>query len=113
MLRLLIDAPTFLTSDRPIIRTNGLAQKGGHIALPIGPRLLFIGSHDTDFLDALLHADQTCLVKECNRQIVEGASRFVYGVDQSQLRFVQNRFGKSPQPRPMEGIVKRQRDGVE
>lgn len=37
-----VDVPAcchpLLTSDRPVIRTNGLARKGGHIALPIGPR---------------------------------------------------------------------------
>jgi hypothetical protein len=105
-----LHAPAFLTSDRPVICTNGLRQKGGHIALPIGPRLLFIASHDTDFLNALLRADQRGLVKECNRQIVEGASRFVYGFDQSQLRFINNRFGRSPQPRLMETIIQHRRE---
>lgn len=103
-------APAFLTSDRPIIRTHSLDKKGDHIALPIGPRLLFIASHDRDFLDAVLRADQKGLVKECNRQVVEGASRFVYGVDERQTRFIQNRFGKSPQPRLMERIVQRRRE---
>jgi len=105
-----VDAPAFLTSDRPVIRTNGLAKKGGHVALPIGPRLLFIASHDNDFLNALLRADQTDLVKECNRQVVESASRFVYGADQSQLRFIQNRFGRTPQPRLMESIVRQRQE---
>lgn len=39
-------APLLLTSDRPAIRTNGLDSNGSHIALPIGPRFLFIASHD-------------------------------------------------------------------
>ena len=106
-------APRYLTSDRPIIRTNGLAQKGGHIALPIGPRLLFIASHDNELLEGVRKADQVALVKECNRQVVEGATRFVYGIDVSQLRFIQNRFGKTPQPRLMEGIVERRRQKIE
>ncbi|WP_018239457.1 DUF4238 domain-containing protein [Ensifer sp. BR816] len=105
-------APMLLTSDRPIIRTDSLAGAGGHIALPIGPRLLFIGSHDTNFLKSILKADQVALVKECNRQVVESAARFVYGLDESQRRFVENRFGKSPQPRLMESIVQRRRDSV-
>lgn len=104
------DAPLYLTSDRPIIRTNGLSQKGGHIALPIGPKLLFIASHDAELLEGIRKADQVALVKECNRQVVEGASRFVYGFDDRQLRFIKNRFGKSPQPRLMTGIVQRRRD---
>lgn len=106
-------APRYLTSDRPIIRTNGLSQNGGHLALPIGPRLLFIASHDIELLERVRNADQVALVKECNRQIVEGATRFVYGIDASQLRFIQNRFGRTPQPRLMEGIVERRRQKIE
>ncbi|SDB74240.1 Protein of unknown function [Agrobacterium fabrum] len=99
-------APLLLTSDRPVIRTNGLDSNGSHIALPIGPRFLFIASHDADFLRGLLRADQTALVKECNGQIVEGAVRFVFASDERQTRFVMNRFGKQPQPRVMESIVR-------
>ena len=105
-------APTYLTSDRPVIRTNGLAQKGGHLALPIGPRLLFIASHDTELLENVRKADQVGLVKECNRQVVESASRFVYGIDDQQFRFIENRFGKTPQPRLMQGIVERRRQKI-
>ncbi|MDQ0318972.1 hypothetical protein QO002_001110 [Pararhizobium capsulatum DSM 1112] len=106
-------APLLLTSDRPVIRTNGLISERGHIALPIGPRLLFIASHDTRFLRDLLRADQTGLVKECNRQVVEGAVRFVFAADESQARFIENRFGNEPQPRLMEQIIHRRRTAEE
>ncbi|WP_246648211.1 DUF4238 domain-containing protein [Rhizobium laguerreae] len=102
-------APRLLTSDRPVIRSNSLKGDQGHIALPIGPRLLFIASHDTCFLNGLLRADQTRLLKECNRQVVEGAVRFVYAVDEGQTRFIENRFGLSPQPRLIEQIIDRRR----
>lgn len=98
-------APLLLTSDRPVLRTNSLYRDGDHIALPIGPRFLFIASHDEEYLRDLLRFDQTVLVKECNRQIVEGAVRFVFASDERQKRFVENRFGRQPQPRPMESIV--------
>ncbi len=104
-------APLLLTSDRPVLRTNSLNRAGDHIALPIGPRLLFIASHDEKYLEDLLRLDQTMLVKECNRQIVEGAVRFVFASDEKQRRFVENRFGKHPQPRPMESIVGSLRKG--
>lgn len=98
-------APPLLTSDRPVIRTNGLDSAGSHIALPIGPRFLFIASHDTQFLQGLLKANQTELVKECNRQVVGSAVRFVFASDERQKPFIENRFGKQPQPRLMESIV--------
>jgi uncharacterized protein DUF4238 len=99
------EAPTLLTSDRPILRTSSIKGPQGHTALPIGPRLLFIASPDADFLGQLIKADRVGLAKEVNRQVVEGATRFVYGVDDKQIRFVQNRFGKTPQPRLMESLI--------
>lgn len=107
-----VDAPRLLTSDRPVIRSYPLDENGGHIALPIGPRLLFIASHDPDFLKGVLRADRRGLVKECNRQVVEGALRFVYGDDERQARFVQNRLGKDPQPRLMEQLVEKRREAA-
>ncbi|MDQ0135684.1 hypothetical protein J2T08_003605 [Neorhizobium galegae] len=104
-----IAGPRLLTSDRPVIRSNNLNGEKGHIALPIGPRLLFIASHDLRFLNDLLRTDQTGLVKECNRQVVEGAVRFIYASDAKQARFIQNRFGNQPQPRLMEQIIGRRR----
>ena len=100
------EAPTLLTSDRPILRTSNIKGPQGHTVLPIGPRLLFIASPDADFLKQVLKADQVGLAKEVNRQVVEGATRFVYGVDDKQIRFVQNCFGKTPQPRLMESLIK-------
>ncbi|MGR9293659.1 DUF4238 domain-containing protein (plasmid) [Rhizobium leguminosarum] len=102
-------APRLLTSDRPVIRSTSLKGEKGHVALPIGPRLLWIASHDMRFLNDLLRTDQTRLVKECNRQIVEGAVRFVWSADESQTRFIENRFGLSPQPRLIEQIIDRRR----
>jgi hypothetical protein len=104
-----LHAPGLLTSDRPVIRSHSLKGEQGHIALPIGPRLLFIGSHDTRFLSEVLRLDQTALVKECNRQVVESAVRFVWAADERQDRFIGNRFGKAPQPRLIEQIIDRRR----
>jgi Protein of unknown function (DUF4238) len=103
-------APTFLTSDRPVIRTASLHGAGAHIALPISPRLLFIATPDTGILDSVLKAHQIKLVKEINCQIVEGAQRFVYGCDDSQSRFIKNHFGVNPQPRLVEQILRKTPD---
>lgn len=102
-------APRLLTSDRPVIRSHNLKGDNGHIGLPIGPRLLFVASHDTRFLNGLLRSDHTALVKECNRQVVEGAVRFIWSGDERQDRFIRNRFGKAPQPRLIEQIIDRRR----
>ncbi|MCT7376327.1 DUF4238 domain-containing protein [Chelativorans salis] len=104
-------APTLLTSDRPVIRTP-LGAKDAHVVLPIGPRQIWIGGSDADFLEQVRLADPVRLVKEVNRQVVEGAKWYVWGADASHLRFVENRFGRNPQPRLMESVVARRRAAV-
>lgn len=106
-------APSDLTSDRPIIRTSNISGEEGHVAQPIGPRLLFIASPHPDFLDRVLRADAIGLVKEVNRQVVEGAQRFVSGSDESQARFIQNRFGRNRQPRFMDNILAGRRKALD
>lgn len=100
-----LNAPTLLTSDRPVLRTSNIKGPRGHVALPIGPRLLFIASLDAQFLEQVLEADQVGVVKEVNRQVVEGAVHYVYGADESQYRSIKDRFGKTPQPRFMEELL--------
>ncbi|GLQ37852.1 hypothetical protein GCM10007908_14720 [Rhizobium albus] len=101
-------APSLLTSDRPVIRTL-LAEKHAHVVLPIGPRSIWIGARDANFLEQTRLVDPVQLVKEINRQVVEGAKRYVWGADASHRRFVENRFGRNPQPRVIENVVGRRR----
>ncbi|MDQ0324579.1 hypothetical protein J2R99_000428 [Rhodopseudomonas julia] len=102
------DAPTLLTSDRPVICT-ALNDEDGHVILPLGPRLLWIGANDVAFIDQVRLGNPVGLVNEVNRQVVEGAKRYVWGADASQLRFVKDRFGRDPQPRHLESVVARRR----
>ena len=97
-------APSLLTSDRPVIRSASISSAGAHIALPIGPRLLFIATPHLDVLASIEKADQIKLVKDINLHVVRAASRFVYGGDDSQSRFIKNHFGSVPQPRIIENF---------
>lgn len=51
------------------------------------------------------------LAVECNSHIVEPAVKYVYGTDDRQLRFVQNRFGRTPQPRLIADMVAKSEKG--
>lgn len=93
--------PSFLTSDRPVIRNRGAAL---HFALPISPRQLFIAA-PSDVMTRILRMREIDLVKDSNRLVVEGAQRFVYGVDDAQKRFVFNRISNNRQPRVMEEML--------
>lgn len=89
---------TFLTSDRPVIRTNGLLIDGGHLALPIAPRKLFIAARDEEALRRLLTISKRQLVREVNRQVCDHAVKYVWGIDDSQLSYVKKHFATKEQP---------------
>ena len=84
---------TLLTSDRPIIMTNGLSELGSHLAIPIGPKTLFIASNQQMVVNEIAGRKPDHLITFVNDRIVKQARDFVLGVDDRQLRFVSNRFG--------------------
>jgi hypothetical protein len=83
-----------LTSDRPVIMSNGLSRPDAHIVLPIAPRRLFIATNDDETFRAISSTPADELAETVNNQVTQQAHKFVYGVDDSQLRFVANRLGK-------------------
>lgn len=83
-----------LTSDRPVIITSRLGQPDSHILLPIGPHRLFVAVQDrknSRWLRSRTHRDLVTLI---NKRVVGNANRLVYAGNESQTRFIFNRFGK-------------------
>ena len=74
--------------------TKGMSRPNSHLAMPIGPRLLFIAANDPQFADTLARRDPDKLVTAANNEIVRQARKFVWGLDDSQLRFVARRLGE-------------------
>jgi hypothetical protein len=87
---------SLLTSDRPLDMPHGLGEKNAYIALPIGPKMLFIAAHDDAYEKHVASADPTEVVKDVNQAVVHQAREFVWGIDDSQHRFVSNRMSKAP-----------------
>jgi uncharacterized protein DUF4238 len=83
-----------LTSDRPIIMSNGLGRPDAHIVLPISPRRLFIATKDEQTFQDIASTSVDVLARTVNNQVAQQAYTYVYGVDDKQLRFVANRLGK-------------------
>lgn len=100
----------FLTSDRPVAYTNVLGSDQSHVALPVGPRKLFIAANDRALIDAIRNAGEDALVTATNAATVGAADRYVYGSNDSQLRFVQNRMGKAKAPTLIERMQVIQRE---
>jgi hypothetical protein len=85
-----------LTSDRPIVMTNGLKQPDSHIVVPISPRKMFVAAHTRKKIDEINSMGADALAKTCNEVVVSQSHRFVYGTDDRQIRFVDNRLGREP-----------------
>ena len=85
----------FLTSDRPVVVTNGVNHPEGYIMLPISPTQLFVALNNIEMENRLRYADLRRLVNQVNDLITRQAQRFVYSIDERQLRFVENRLGRN------------------
>lgn len=92
-----------LTSDRPTIMTNGIRYSGSHIVLPISPAQIFVAAATRQGLielnGVLKHSDTP---KRLNDLVARQARRYVYGRDDAQLRFVENRLGQKIKCSPFE-----------
>jgi Protein of unknown function (DUF4238) len=93
---------TLLTSDRPIIMTNALVEPGAHLALPIGPRMLFVAATTEQTEHMIKGIGPRRLLEHVNDRVASQAVKYVWGVDDSQLRFVENRLGKMEPSTPLD-----------
>jgi hypothetical protein len=91
-----MNTPTFplLTSDRPVIMTNGLVHDNAHFVLPIGPRRFFIATKTMETFQSFLKRKPEEFARAINDRVCLQARKFVYGSDDSQLRFVSKGLGK-------------------
>lgn len=94
----------FLTSDRPVVYTNVLGNDQFHMVLPVGPRQVFIAAKMRQLIDQIRGAGENALVAATNTHVVGAAHNYVYGTDDRQLRFVQNRMGKAKVPTLIERL---------
>jgi hypothetical protein len=93
---------TILTSDRPIVMTNGILQPNDHLALPIGPLQLFVATNTLEAENTIRRMRPDSLIEQVNNRVAVQARRFVYAPDDRQLRFVSKRLGKKLPSTPLE-----------
>lgn len=86
----------FMTSDAPVIRTNGIGRPEGFLAMPISPHAVFVSAQRQTTLDRFTGLAARQLAAKVNEQVVGSAFKYVYAADESQSRFVTNRFGRTP-----------------
>lgn len=82
-----------LTSDRPLVMTNGLIHDNSHLALPISPTRIFLAVQRQTTFESLKALDNQLLTIS-NTRVCEQAIKYVYGTDASQLYFIAGHLGK-------------------
>jgi hypothetical protein len=68
----------------------------------MGPRLLFIAADDLTEAQQLARQDHNELIELMNDRVVRQARRFVWGLDDSRLQFVEQRLGDMLPSSPLE-----------
>ncbi len=84
-----------LLSDNPIMLAP-LGKLQGHIALPIGPRRLFIAAPDPDTFIAIKRMSLNVITRNSNKAVVEHATGLVIASDRSQRAFIERHMGANP-----------------
>jgi hypothetical protein len=87
---------SLLTSDRPLVMPVGLNHPQCSIALPVGPRHLFVAAHDNRFSRLLPGANHHKIAKLMNKDVVRQARQYVWGEDDSQMELVRKHFATLP-----------------
>ena len=81
-----------LTSDHPLVMTNGIEHVEGYVIVPIGPSQIFIAVNSEAMAREFAKTDPYYLVPKLNDTMVKQAVSFVYDTDDRQKRFIANRF---------------------
>ena len=86
-----------MTSDRPVVSPYGLGRRDAYIAIPISPDTLFVAMRDERMImDQMGQRGFSGVVYDINAAVVGQSYKFVYALDASQTRFVDNRMSKLP-----------------
>jgi hypothetical protein len=88
-----------LTSDRPVV-SNEFSISANHMCLPISPTMLFVACATEQAEKEFRALDAGHVMKVMNDLVASRARTYVWGRDASQLRFVENRLGKTGSSEP-------------
>jgi hypothetical protein len=84
-----------MTSDRPIVLPHGLAHIDSVVEIAISPNHLFVGCRNKYHLEIILkNNSKDRIVGAHNDAVCKQAKDYVYAVDHSLEKFVDNRLGK-------------------
>jgi len=85
----------FLTSDRPLMTSDGLGLSESFLMLPISPISYFLAAKSEEIVSNFKSAHPESVIKAVNHAICVQAEHFVIADSEAQARFVDNRLGLS------------------
>ncbi len=85
---------TLLTSDRPVVMSDGVKYDHSYIIVPLNQVSLFLAVNNIKQEQYIQNLPVMDLAREVNNIICSQAQKYVYGADDRQLRFVGNRLGR-------------------
>ena len=94
-----------LTSDRPMLLTNGIGPPKGHLIMPISPFHLFVATNNLEtesYIRAVWGSRDA--IAQINNRVASQAIKYVYGTDDKQLPFVSKRLGLKYTADPLEDL---------
>jgi hypothetical protein len=95
-----------LTSDRPMLITNGMGLPNGELIIPISPFHIFVATNNIDTerkVRAVWNSGRAAAV--INDRIASQARSYVYGTNDRQLSFVSKRLGLKYIADPAESLT--------
>lgn len=90
-----------LSSDHPLIMSNGLGRVDGHLAIPLSPRLVFVAVMNRDFGAHMRRTALSKLIRNINDAVIGQGRRSVYAYDDESTREVKRRMGKRDYMMPL------------
>lgn len=110
MSRLLIEAPEegdgVLTSDSPVVMSNGLGVPEGFLMIPTSQRTPFLPVNQPRTAKACIDQEPKAFFRAINDAVVRQADRLVIGHSKSHRSFVEKRLGHGG-PSAAEGMFRR------
>lgn len=101
------DRPKFelLTSDRPMLVTNGIGSPNGQIVMPISPTHVFVATNNIELENEIRRVwKKSDTIRRINDRVARQSRKYVWGKDDSQFSFVARRLGKAWTADPMENL---------
>jgi Protein of unknown function (DUF4238) len=96
---------TLLTSDRPVLITNGLAYEHSQLILPISPFHVFFATNTADMERYIEHVfAKGQMIQQVNELVALQARKYVYGLSDQQFNFVVARLGKKYTATPLDEV---------